>query len=77
MEKNTNWMASTDCIIILQKILFECIWISSFNYFDAHPVQSLNRFVYGPMFLVIVQEIESDKKKNVNSSKINLQLNKC
>lgn len=60
MEKNANGMASTDGVIKFQQILFECIWISCFYYIHAHRVQGLNRFVYGPMFLLIVSVIEPD-----------------
>ena len=60
MEENANGMASTNGVVIFYQILFECIWISRLYYLHAHPVQGLDRFVYGPMFLVIVRVIEPD-----------------
>lgn len=60
MEENTNGVPSTNGVVIFQQVLFECIRISCFYYIHAHPVQGLNGFVYGPMFLVVVHVIEPD-----------------
>lgn len=61
MQENTNWMPSTDSVVILRQVLFKCICIPCFNYVHAHLVQCLNRLVYGPTFLVIVCVMEPNK----------------
>jgi predicted PurR-regulated permease PerM len=60
MEENANGMASTNGVVIFRQILLESIWISCLYYIHAHLVQRLDRFVYCPMFLVIVHVIEPD-----------------
>lgn len=62
MEKNANWMASTNGVVILQQVLLKCIWISCFYYIHAHLVQSFNGFVDGPKFPVIVHIVEPNTK---------------
>lgn len=58
MKKYTNRVATTNGVVILLQVLFECFRISCFYFIHAHMVQSFNRFVYWPMFLVVVHVVE-------------------
>lgn len=60
MEKNTDWMPSTNCVVILCQVLLESIRISCFYDIHAHPVQCLDGFVYGTIFFVIMLVIEPE-----------------
>lgn len=54
MEKNTNWMATTNGVLILLQVLFEWISITCLNYLHAHSIQGLNRFIYRTMLFIII-----------------------
>lgn len=66
MEKNTNWMASTNGVLRLWQVQFECIWASCFYNIHTHFIQGLNRFVNSSMAFVIMHVVEPKNRSPID-----------